>query len=489
MPKITLKTWLAAMALCVSPALLLGQWKQVSHRQPLVFTHVTVIDTAGGPAKPDMTVVIVGSQIIEVGKTGKVRVPKGAQLIDATRKYLIPGLWDMHVHVWDRAFFPLFVANGITGVRDVGTSRSYEEQFKQWRGEIATGRLLGPRIVASGLMVDGPNSPYPGFSILVTTEAEAQQAVKTLKNRGAQFIKVQSLIPRPAYFALADETKKQGLGLVGHVPFVVSAAEASDGGQQSIEHLTNVFLGCSTREQEFQKALQKATATSVLSLPDLIRLLFFFPSGKELDNTYDQTKAAALFARFVRNGTWQVPTFTLWRSYAFIQESRSASQARLRYLPQSLRKEFDQGPDYMNKDFTPEDFANSRTLFKRNLELAGAMRRAGVGFLAGTDAAATYNIPGFSLHDELALLVEAGFTPMEALQTATRNPAKFLGELDTLGTVETGRVADLVLLDANPLEDIHNTQKIRAVIVDGRYLGRAELDRILAQVAAVPDKK
>lgn len=484
-----MKKMMLSVLLFVVSSLVYGQGTENAKPKPLAFTHATVIDATGSPAQLDMTVVITGDRISGLGQTGKVRVPKGTQAIDATGKYLMPGFWDMHVHVWDKTFLPLFVANGVTGVRDVGTSRTYEEQFNQWRGEIAAGQLLGPRIVASGLMVDGLNSPYPSFSITVATEAEARQAVNSLKERGAHFIKVQSLIPRAAYFALADEAKKQGLGLAGHVPFSVSAAEASDAGQQSIEHLTGVLLGCSKREEELKKALIKAPPTSALSVPDLVRLLFFLPSAKELLDTYSDTKAAALFARFVRNGTWQVPTFTLWRSYGFIRESQSANQARLKYVSQSLRKEFDPGPDSLNKDYTPDEIANSRLLFQRNLALVGAMRRAGVDFLAGTDAASAYVIPGFSVHDELALLVEAGFTPMEALQTATRNPAKFLGRLKDLGTVEKGKIADLVLLDASPLKDIHNTQEIRAVVLDGKYLDRATLDKILAGVEAKTNKK
>lgn len=475
-----MKKFAALLLLFGLPELLVAQEKSQPPK-PLVFTHVTVIDATGAPPQPDMTVVITGDRITALGKTGTVRIPQGALVVDATSKFLIPGLWDMHVHVWDRAFFPLFVANGVTGVRNVGIARTYQVRFEQWREEIASGALLGPRLVASGLTVDG-----------VATEAEARQAVRSLKKQGADFIKVWSVIPRTAYFALADEAQKQSLPLVGHVPFAVTPAEASAAGQKTIEHLTGVLLACSTREDELRKTVIEATAKPPLSDPDLVRFLFFFPPPKDVFPTYSKKKAAELFSRFVRNGTWQVPTFTLWRSYAFIEESRLANEGRLKYIPASLREEFDPSPSSsanLVKEFTEEDVANAKLLFRKHLELAKVMHQHGVEFLTGTDAAAPYVIPGFSLHDELDILVQAGFNPMEALQAATRNSAKFLGRLDSLGTVETGKIADLVLLDANPLEDIRHAQKILAVVLDGRYFDRAALDKLLADVEAAAQKQ
>ncbi len=211
-----------------------------------VFTHVTVIDVTGMPSKSDMTVIVAGNRIEAIGKTGKVKTPKDAQIIDATGKYLIPGLWDMHVHTLSNerreTFFPLFIANGVTGVRDMGTSTPLE-QVNQFRREIADGTRLGPRIVTAGPIVDGPKPVNPTISIGVANEIEARRAVRLLKQQGADFIKVYSTLPREAYFAIVDEAKKQGLAFAGHVPLSVTAAEASNAGQKSMEHMFGVLEG------------------------------------------------------------------------------------------------------------------------------------------------------------------------------------------------------------------------------------------------------
>jgi len=202
----------------------------------LAITHVTVIDATGAPAHPDMTVLIKGNRITEVGKSGKIRVPEDAQVVSATGKFLIPGLWDMHVHWYDKDYLPLFIANGVTGIRIMwGMPRHH-----QWRTEIEAGQLLGPHMLIASPIVDGPKPVWPG-STTVANASEARQAVIQAKRDGADFIKVYSLLPRDAYFAIADESKKQGLPFEGHVPISVSAEEASNAGQKSIEHLTGIL--------------------------------------------------------------------------------------------------------------------------------------------------------------------------------------------------------------------------------------------------------
>src|SRR5512132_1090555 len=225
-----MKTITTLLLLLLWPAALCAQPPQPGKPRPLVFAHVTVIDPVGAtPARVGMTVVIVGDRITGIGRSGRVRVPKNAQVVDATGEFLIPGLWDMHVHTLREervgTFLPLFIANGITGVRDMGMPLKNLELLKRWRKEIEEGTRIGPRIVASGPTLGGAR---PQLTLSVKTEAEARQAIVTLKQSGADFIKVYSLLPRQAFFAAADEAKKQGLTFAGHVPVFVSAAEASD---------------------------------------------------------------------------------------------------------------------------------------------------------------------------------------------------------------------------------------------------------------------
>lgn len=449
----------------------------------LALTHVTVIDMTGAPPKPHMTVIITGNRITSMGRAGKVRVPSGAQVIDAAGKFLIPGLWDMHVHFTEiERSFPLFIANGVTGVRNMGGDL---EDSLRWRAAVVSGKLLGPRIVTCGPIVDGPQPAAHGPTIVVGTPAEGRQTVDMLKQRGADFVKVYDRLPRDAYFAIIDEAKKQGLPVVGHVPLSLTSVEASDAGQESIEHLGSILESTSTIETELHQ-LESASepVTDPSEFPRRIAA-----RGERMLNTYDEQKARQVFATFVRNQTWQVPTLEFKWAQTFIDDITRKGDARLKYIPESEQQWWSPQKNFFARYRTPEYIVFRKRLFQKELELVGAMHRAGVPFMTGTDLSGAYVFAGFSLHHELELFVQAGFTPMAALQAATRNPAIFLGELSSQGTVERGKIANLVLLEANPLENIRNTQRIDAVVLDGRYLPKETLQRMLADVEAAVRRK
>jgi imidazolonepropionase-like amidohydrolase len=428
---------------------------------------VNVIDVSRGTVAADSTVVLAGGRIVDVGKSAEVHIPHGAQVVDGSGKFLIPGLWDMHVHMVFGGWFPqsreitlpLFVANGVTGVRDMGGEL---DVLQRWRREISQGTLLGPRIVTSGPMLDGPKPRFPS-SVAIASPEDGRRAADDLKRRGADFIKLQSLMSRASYFAIADEAKRQGIVFAGHVPDAIRAVEASNAGQKSIEHLTGVFEGCSTAEDE------------LLTGPKgLTRLL----------DTFDEAKAAALIAVFAKNRTWQAPTLVWERGGNLLDQRDLQHDLRARYVPASWKNgTWHRFTEDILKDQANDRLQTRQRFVAKELEVVRAMHRAGIPFLAGTDTAAgVYVFPGFSLHEEMQLLVQAGFTPLEALQCATRNPAEYLGKLSEMGTVEKGKVADLVLLDANPLDDISNTQRIAGVVAAGRYLSRADLDQLLRRV-------
>ena len=456
--------------------LILFHSKHAPQAESIAILHVTVVDATDGEAAGDQTVVIQGNRITALGKTSEVSVPSGATIVDATGKFLIPGLCDMHVHTLQegrKLFFPLFIANGVTTVRDMGSPYSELKSVKKLRKQIDAGETVAPRIVASGPLVDGPQPMFPELSIAVSNDIEARHAVEDLQRAGADFIKVYSLLPRAAYFALADEARLRNIPFDGHVPESVSALEAADAGQRSIEHLSGVRLACSTREKELRQELIEARAKSD---PLLLYRALRHVSAKNTE-TYNAEKAQALFARFVANGTWQVPTLVVARFVA--QNNRNPKQDRL--TAQQNRQVLENNT--LPMDVTEDEFESVSTTSQNAFDLVSAMRRAGVRFMAGTDAPNPFVVPGRSLHDELALLVQAGFTPLEALQCATRNPAEYLGRPDTIGTVEKGKIADLVLLDADPLQDIGNTRKIWAVIVNGKILLRPQLDQMLLEEA------
>ncbi|HEV3421586.1 MAG TPA: amidohydrolase family protein [Candidatus Acidoferrum sp.] len=434
----------------------------------LAITHVNLIDATGAPVQTDMTVIVQGKQILQLGKSDSTTIPKAARVVDGRDKYLIPGLWDMHVHEIFGAWLPedekitplLFVANGVTGVRDMGGDL---EALKKWRARIAEGTLLGPRMIISGPMLDGPVPQFPS-SAPVKDAADGRRIVDELQKNGADFIKIQSLVPRDGYFAAADEAKNVGIVFAGHVPDKVRATEASNAGQKSIEHLTGVFEGSSTVEDELMAAPRG-------------------PGRGKFLSTYDPARAKVLIALFVKNQTWQVPTLYWERGEWLIEQTSAGPDPLAKYAPAAWRvRAWPMFTTGIEKDWSTDPFADREKFFQAELKMVGEMNRAGVPILAGTDTAAGVRVyPGFSLHEELELLVRAGLTPMEALQAATLNAGKYLGLADT-GTIEKGKRADLVLLDANPLQDIKNTRKIQSVVLAGRYFSRVDLDHLLHEV-------
>lgn len=453
----------------------------------LALRHVTMIDMTGAPPQPDMTVLITGNRITSIGRTREVSLPRDAHVIEAKGKFLIPGLWDMHVHALRKErvdyFLPLFVANGVTGIRDIGTTADGFAALKQLRQEIAGGRRIGPRIIAAGRILDGARPVVPENSIPFSNPTEAREAVRTLKQGRADFIKVYDGVPRDSYFAIVAEAKKLKLPFVGHVPAELSSTEASDAGQKSIEHLGTILRDCSELEPKTIEDRVNAIIKSnnQPNSPSLIPIRIATRTKIQLA-TYSESKCEQLFARFVTNETWQVPTLIGKKMITFVDSANLKNDPRMKYIPADTVERWNPDTNRFLKYLTPEIIETRKQLYQKEVDLVGAMHRAGVKFMAGTDVPGLYMYPGFSLHDELALFVQAGFTPMEALRTATYNPAAFLGELDSHGTVKHGRVANLVLLHANPLQDIANTKLIAAVVLNGRYLSTQHLDSLLADV-------
>jgi len=474
---VSLLIWLAA-------GIVRGQTPQPA---PFVLTHVTVIDMTGARPQPDMTVVIQGDRIAVIRRSSKTFHLKNAQVIDARHKYLIPGLWDMHTHNFfgsNPDFFSLYIANGVTGVRDMGAGEwKYYDAYKRALsdGQPPNGSWPAPRVVAAGEILDGKPPALP-YNLSLANPDEARQAVDLSKRHGVDFIKVYSLLSSPSYYEIAAEAKNVGLPFAGHVPFTVSAAKASDAGQKSIEHCNGILLAASSKESQLRNQILDELKEKGYSFG-----LYYRAEYLPIDS-YSKEKATALFARFVRNGTWVCPTLVVEKRMILDDRHETIDGLSARYGSQSMRDDWKQTGQYIAKSLTPEEKAGVKRVYQRFLELVGTMNRAGVPLIAGTDTPNPWVLPGFSLHEELGFLVDAGLTPMQALQAATINPARFLGREKELGTVEKGKLADLVLLDANPLQDILNTTKIVAVFANGRYLSKADLQQMLDDAAAAEKK-
>lgn len=448
----------------------------------LAIRGATVVDMIDGSLHFDQTILVKGDRITAVGPVDEVAVPNATVVVDGTNGYVIPGLWDMHVHLFNNLsrrppnewYFPLLIANGVTGVREMWTRLDQTQTLDRWRREILAGRLVGPHIAAAGALVDGPASWLPTADT-VTSASEARRFVRRAKAAGMDFIKVYSHLSRESYFAIADEARRLGIDVAGHIPLRVSAREAADAGQRSNEHLLQIQEACSSHAEDILEERARFYAGTYSA--DEEDVLLDRQLALAID-TRDAQACASVLRYLGRRGLWQVPTLVNERRW-FLGVNGAVADRRSVYVPAAERRAWTRG--YGRYRWESEA---QRRRWRSTLNLVGTLAHEGVGILAGTDLGHPFVYPGFSVHDELALLVEAGLTPLEALRAATLSPARYLGRTDDHGAVEAGHLADLVLLNANPLEDIRNTREIRAVVADGRLYRRADLDRLLADAEA-----
>ncbi len=435
--------------------------------ESLVIRNVTVIDATGAPAHPHTNVAVSGDRIVAIGPKAALN---GARVVDGTGKFLIPGLWDMHVHLWESdPMFGLYVANGVTGIRDMGSEL---QRTLAWKREIQVRKRVGPRIFTSGPAIGPPVQEAGKLArIPVTDSYQAQRAVDSLDDDGADFVNILSGLPHDVYMAVAYRARLLRIPFEGHLPDSVTFAEAINARQRTIEHLFGMPLALSAAETEVRTERSDALAKNDPTAPANAR-----------EHSYDslsENKAKELFQQAARYGTWQCPTLTLRERMALLNAEQLATDARLKYVPKKIVKTWED-PREQRKKRTIEELWASKKEYEKCLQIAQWIARSGSDLLAGTDTGDPYVLPGFALHDELKLLVDAGLTPMQAIQAATRNPARFFRLETTLGTVEKGKTADLVLLDADPLQDIRNTQKVDSVILRGRLFTRKDLEKLLA---------
>jgi imidazolonepropionase-like amidohydrolase len=464
----------------------------------LAIRAVTVVDVMDGSLLPEQTVLVVGNRIAALGATDKVQIPRDSELVEATGRYLIPGLWDMHVHsvtgtghVTDAPslsiapqdwHLPLFLAHGVTGVRNMNdrTNDVTLELTNTIKRELADGSRHGPpRFLSAGPAVDG--DPYlMSKKIVVRTAAEARAVVDQLASNGADFIKVYENISRDAYFAVIDEAKRRHIPVDGHLPFRITPQEAATAGQRTIEHPEAFAAGCSTAADAERERFAGALADYDGPAGSEKLLLMQMHHLRALYDSRDPAACASTFEAYRQSGA-AVSADLLVYHHIVHAEQILADNARMRFVPETIRRSW---KDFLDSDTAREAQSILRTIPALELENVRLANEAGVVLLAATDVDIPMGVPGLSLHEELVRLVEAGLTPLQALQAATRNPARVLGLADSLGSIEAGKLADLVVLDGNPLEDIRNTQKIHAVVADGQLYRRADLDRLLEKAQA-----
>ncbi|WP_371403590.1 amidohydrolase family protein [Kribbella sp. NBC_00662] len=443
-------------------------------------TNVTVIDVATGRRDRHQTVLISGERIIGVGR---IPVPRGAVELDLTGKYVIPGLADMHVHSLgdEHVSPPLYLANGLTTVREMAGTNPV---LYDWRDRIAAGTLLGPRMVVASNIIDGDPTLWDPNLIKVIVAgdaAAARAAVRQVKAEGADFVKVYSRLSREAWLAVVDEARKVGLTVHGHGPDEVTSKEVSDAGQRSIEHIHSLGLAVSTREAEVRRMLL-AIKVSTGDYNSWFRQLH--PIEWIAANTYSPARAADVFGTLRRNRTRVTPTLTMHNVLDQIDYTQ-LDPGLTKYMSEESIGTYDYViQNLYGANRSAEEISHQKQMWAWRQRFVGELFAHEVPIMAGTDTGTPYSVPGFALHDELEHLVGAGATPRQALYAATVEPAKFLGMSADLGSVEPRKIADLVVLDADPLTDIHNSRKIHTVVTRGRVISPAQRRQMLADVEA-----
>ena len=428
--------------------------------------HVSVVNVGSGAILRDQTVVTDSGRIVSVSRTATTRLLPTTRVIDGAGTYVIPGLWDAHVHLsyGGACALPVFLANGVTSLRDAGARM---DDIRRWRAEIARGALLGPSIrtagpnIESGTWLRRASQLAPASDLIwrggprlrMEGPADAAAVVDSLVTMGADFVKFRNL-PRASFLALAAETRRRGLRLAGHAPKGTTLAEAAAAGLSSIEHAETVTLALdSASERERARAFRAAARAGMFVTPTLVTevTLWMTPDSVARAILADTTGASDMERRYVSRRA-----LALW-THALELNKLGA----------------DAGVDW-------------QAVYRRQVADMRLAHAAGMRFLAGTDMGSLIGVyPGAGLRQELALLVrDVGLTPLEALRSATTAPAAFFGVEREIGTVAQGMAADLVLLDADPLADVANLRRIRAVMVRGRLLERADLDSVLAAVAS-----
>jgi cytosine/adenosine deaminase-related metal-dependent hydrolase len=410
----------------------------------IIIQNVNIVNVESGEILFQKDVAIKDQYIVRITNRKKLPQTDDAKVIDGTDKYLIPGLWDMHVHLNldHEEYLPLYLANGVTGVREMnGMNREWKEKKE--------GSWLAPRFYIGSWILDGPKPTYEWIPS-ISTEEEARQAVQEMKESGYDFVKILSLLPEDIYMAIADECTHLNIPFAGHLPYSVHPVQAAQMGQICAEHLLFIQLACSEIEDSLRQHLDKvilSDASREAAVDAYHRL------EHACVPTFSQRKADTLFSQLGRLNMWQCPTLIVFHDYIYYDEATFVNDPRRKYFPGS------------RPDVDPmEARERFKLIFNKNMELIPQMDAAGIRFLAGTDN----EFRGFALHDELHLLNEAGLSPLKTLQTATLNPAIFLGRKDSMGTINENKIADLILLDKNPLENIENTRSINTVIYNGK---------------------
>jgi imidazolonepropionase-like amidohydrolase len=443
-----------------------------------VLTKATLIDVAGGKTVTGKSVVLKGDTILAVVDDQQLSNYAAEKTISLPGKYVMPGLWDTHVHFGggpalideNKHLLPLYLAYGITTVRDC--SGDLPDTVLQWRAQINARQLEGPTIFTSGAKLEGYKPLWKG-TIEVGTPEEVSKALDKLQGQQVDFVKITENTLKPEmYLEALRQAKARGMRTSGHIPVQLTLATMFDAGLGTVEHQSYLLRAATPKEQELTAQVAAGTLTGREAV-------------KQSLASYDEATARSSFRYMASKGTAVVPTLSVSRVVAYLDRDDHTHDEALQYIGHGLRATYEWRVQRAAQDDAAA-IAQRKAVFEKSAALLPILQQEGVSIIAGTDAGFlnSYDYPGQALHDEIGLYVNYGLTPVQALQTAVINGPRFLGKQDRYGALEAGKAADVLVLDANPLQDIGATRKIRTVISHGKVYDRAQLDKILADTKA-----
>ena len=442
----------------------------------ILIKDASIIDIESGSTIPQQSILIENGRITNIFPSGAIAYAAHTE-IEATGMYVMPGLWDMHVHLRggsnlvdeNKKLLPLYITNGVTTIREAGGDIT--PQILQWKQEISDNTLVGPTIFTSGPKLDGKNSTWQG-SLELQSKEDVTHALDSLVALGVDFVKIyDSTLSKEIYLEILRQAEARGLKTTGHLPMSVMLDDALDAGLDGIEHLYYVLKGASSKEQE---------------ITDLVRngKLSFWGAVRQLLDSYDEKKAAKLFQKMAVKKVAVTPTLYIDEVLSFLHDVDHSDDTELNYIGQEIQKTYARRLNAALKrsDASKKFEAELHYKFKSMIK---PMFDAKVMLLTGSDNGAfnSYIYAGSSLHKELEKFVESGLTPTEALQSSIINGATFFGVQDSIGTIEIGKKGDLLILNANPLQDIKNTSSIETVVHNGKSYSQKELQQLLKEIA------
>ena len=459
-------------------------------KKSIIFKNVNIIDAVQG-LRINQTVIIRGNKITNVRDAKKIKNFSNSTIIDASGKYLIPGLWDSHVHlVYNRniepVMFPLFIVNGITSIRDTGGHldllKAIVKKAQQLKYTSPGVFIAGPLIDGVPSVYDGSSNAMPNLSISAATVAEVEHIVDSIADAGVDQIKAYEMLSPEVFIALIKRASLRGLLVTGHVPLSMDVVEASNWGLRGMEHMRNLDMSCSADFDSLLLARKKMISENEDLSGSSLRSKLHSAQRQYAVKTMDPERRDYVLEQLAKNDTWQIPTLTITTSGANRVYARESWRDNFRYLPEPVRSLWTSRTERSSEGSASP---SSKKFASWAYNMVKSISDAGIKIMAGTDSPIAYLTPGYSLHEELRLLVKSGLTPMQAIESATLNPALFFGLENEMGTIKKGKLADLVLLDANPLDDISNTLRIRGVMKNGNYMNRSALDEILRKLEGV----